>query len=87
MYNMDFTTSSVPNTIQQISPNYAGTTDEITILADSANTGIVFVGSGQSIKFPLSPGASLSLRKLNWNQIFAVSSIASQLLHLIGGGT
>lgn len=61
--------------------------DEITVLADPNNTATVLVGSAATTLFPLAPGAAVTLRKLTANLIYASCATASQLLHVISGGS
>jgi hypothetical protein len=60
--------------------------EAITLLADSANNGIIYIGNSTSQLFPLTAGASLTLKRCSLSKIYAVSSSATQTLHVIGGG-
>ncbi|MEM3857512.1 MAG: hypothetical protein QXI37_03285 [Thermoprotei archaeon] len=82
----DFTTSSTPGTVQQISSDVLPRAD-VTILADSANSGIVNVGNATSQTFPLIAGASITVSHVSLDSIYVVSSTASQLIHVIAGGS
>jgi len=60
--------------------------EAITLLADAANTDDILIGSSVSQTFPLSPGASLTLRKCSLSKIYAIAASDTQILHVITGG-
>ncbi len=82
---LQFTTSSTANTITQISTDTTYR-EEITILASSQNSAPVLIGTSSNVVFPISPGASLTLKKTNLSLWYAQSSAASQVLYIIAGG-
>jgi hypothetical protein len=61
--------------------------DEVIILADTANTDVVKLGTATSQLFPLSAGASVAIRKTALNLIYAVAASRTQILHVIAGGS
>jgi hypothetical protein len=61
--------------------------DEIIILADSANTADVKIGTSTSQLFPLKAGASVGIRKTSLNLIYAVAVSGTQTIHVIAGGS
>ena len=77
-----YTTSSTANVNLSVTSSNL-IVDEVTILADPSNTAIIYINS----YFPLSPGASVSIKKINLNQLNSQSSAASQIFYLISGGT
>ncbi|MEM4066640.1 MAG: hypothetical protein QXV17_07260 [Candidatus Micrarchaeaceae archaeon] len=80
-----FTTSSTANTATQLSTD-STLIEEITILASSGNSATISIGNSSSQPFPLTAGASLTLRKVKPSNIYAISSSASQTLYVIYGG-
>ena len=84
--NFTFTSSATANTITQLSTDNISRS-EITILADSANTAPVLIGNDVNPDFPLVAGASVSLKHISVNMLYAESSGVSQILHIIMGGT
>jgi hypothetical protein len=61
--------------------------DEVILLADKNNTADIKVGTSTSQLFPLSPGASVGIRKTSLNLIYAVAVSGTQTLHVIAGGS
>jgi hypothetical protein len=61
--------------------------DEVILLADKNNTADIKVGTSTSQLFPLSPGASVGIRKTSLNLIYAVAVSGTQILHVIAGGS
>jgi hypothetical protein len=61
--------------------------DEVILLADKNNTADIKVGTSTSQSFPLSPGASVGVRKTSLNLIYAVAVSGTQTLHVIAGGS
>lgn len=59
---------------------------QLTILADEDNSAVVRVGSSTLRTFPLKAGASVTLALVKPVSVYAVSTIAPQLLHVIYGG-
>jgi len=84
-FALQFTTSSTANTITQISTDTTFR-EEITILASPQNSTPVLIGTSNNVVFPISPGASLTLKKTNLSLWYAQSSAASQVLYIIAGG-
>lgn len=60
--------------------------DEVIILADSANTDVVYVGDSENQLFPLSAGAAVGIRKTALNLIYVRAASGTQLVHVIAGG-
>jgi len=60
--------------------------EDVTILADANNTDTVYIGNANVQKFPLEPGAGLTLRKVRLADIYAVSNSDNQIIHVIAGG-
>lgn len=60
--------------------------EDVTILADINNTDTVYIGNAEVQKFPLEPGAALTLRKVRLADIYAVSNTDNQIIHVISGG-
>jgi len=60
--------------------------DEVIILADSANTDVVYVGNSTSQLFPLAAGASVAIRKTALNLIYVRAASGSQSVHILAGG-
>jgi len=59
---------------------------EVTLLADSGNTDIVYVGTATSQPFPLAAGASLSIPRTSLNRIYVRAASGTQTIHIICGG-
>ena len=61
--------------------------DEITIKADTANTAVVFLGASASVTtangYPIEAGKELKLKTTNIGSVFAISSLAGQIIHII----
>jgi len=60
--------------------------DEVIILADSANSAVVYVGNSTSQLFPLAAGASIAIRKTALNLIYVRAASGTQSVHIISGG-
>jgi hypothetical protein len=60
--------------------------DEMILLADSANTDTVYVGTSASQPFPLAAGASVAIRKTALNLIYLRAASGTQTIHVISGG-
>jgi hypothetical protein len=60
--------------------------DEVILLADSANTDTVYVGTSASQLFPLAAGASVAVRKTALNLIYLRAASGTQTVHVISGG-
>jgi len=60
--------------------------DEVIILADSANTDVVYVGNSTNQLFPLAAGASVAIRKTALNLIYVKAASGTQSVHIISGG-
>jgi hypothetical protein len=60
--------------------------DEVTLLADVANTDAIKVGGVGAVLFPLVAGASITIKKTQFSLIYAVALTATQVLHVITGG-
>jgi hypothetical protein len=61
--------------------------DEVTLLADSANTAAIKIGTSTSQLYPLAAGASVRIKKTSLNLIYAVAVSGTQLLHVLAGGS
>ncbi len=61
--------------------------EEITLKADTANAGVIYLGNTTSVTttngYPLEAGKEIKLRTANVNSIFAISGNAGQILHII----
>jgi hypothetical protein len=60
--------------------------DEVILLADSANTDTVYVGTSASQPFPLAAGASVAIKKTALNLIYLRAASGAQTVHVISGG-
>jgi hypothetical protein len=60
--------------------------DEVILLADSANTDTVYVGTSASQTFPLAAGASVAIQKTALNLIYLRAASGTQTVHVISGG-
>jgi hypothetical protein len=61
--------------------------DEVILLADSANSDKVYVGTSTSQLFPLAAGASVGIRKTSLNLIYVRAASGTQTIHVISGGS
>ena len=61
--------------------------EEVTVLADSANTVVVYVGSTSSKTFPLIAGAWLTIKKTALNLIYCKTASGTGVLHVACGGS
>jgi len=60
--------------------------DEVILLADSANSAVVYVGNSTNQLFPLAAGASVAIRKTALNLIYVRAASDTQVIHVISGG-
>jgi len=60
--------------------------DEVIILADPENTGVVYVGNSANQLFPLAAGASVAIRKTALNLIYVRAASGTQTVHVLAGG-
>ena len=59
---------------------------EVTILADSGNTAIVYVGNSSTQYFPLIAGSSITIKATALNLVYVFSPSVNQLIYVITGG-
>ncbi|MHB8303967.1 MAG: hypothetical protein ACYDC6_14230 [Acidobacteriaceae bacterium] len=80
-------TSGTANEITQlVAPLTPPIYDQITFLADSANTDPIFIGMSNGPTYPLAAGDSVNIKYTHFNLFYLQSAGVSQVLHCIGGG-
>ena len=61
--------------------------DEVTILADSSNTGTVYFGSEKNQDIPLAKGQSAIIKKAKLSQIWVQDSTSGDKVYFYCGGS
>lgn len=80
--------SSIGTTAVQLTTTSTKLKNSIMLLAPSANTGTVYVGTSSGVTsadgFPLSAGAAIALEVDNANKIWLIGSTSNQVISWIG---
>lgn len=80
--------TSIGTTAVQLTTNSVKFKNSITIVAPSANTGTVYVGTASGVTssdgFPIVAGAGISLEITNANQLWLIGSTSNQSVSWIG---
>lgn len=79
----------IDTTAEQITSTSFACSFGVTLKADITNTGIIYIGNsdvtagsaGSTDGFPLSPGETLTLEVSNPNLLYAIASVANQIIY------